>query len=130
MIKVYIDGASAGNPGPSGAGVFIIEEQGEVERHSIPLGMLNNHEAEWQALIHALELCSNKKHSFVSFYTDSQLIEGAIEKKYVKKREYQPYLEQALTLIGQFDLFFIKWIASKENLTADSLARQAIQLQK
>lgn len=23
MIEVYIDGASAGNPGPSGAGIFI-----------------------------------------------------------------------------------------------------------
>ena len=37
MIEVYIDGASAGNPGLSGAGIFI-NNNGSVERYSIPLG--------------------------------------------------------------------------------------------
>jgi len=38
MVEVYIDGAAKGNPGPSGAGIFI-KNNGEVERHSIPLGI-------------------------------------------------------------------------------------------
>lgn len=38
MYEVYIDGASAGNPGPSGAGIFM-KKDGEVEQYSIPLGI-------------------------------------------------------------------------------------------
>lgn len=79
MIEVYIDGASAGNPGPSGAGVFI-NNNGVVERHSIPLGNMENHEAEYHALIKALEICVANNYQIVSFRTDSQAINQAIEK--------------------------------------------------
>lgn len=37
LIEVYIDGASKGNPGPSGAGVFIKGVQPAVQL-SFPLG--------------------------------------------------------------------------------------------
>ena len=36
MIEVYFDGASAGNPGPSGAGIFI-KEMDNLQRYTIPL---------------------------------------------------------------------------------------------
>jgi ribonuclease HI len=127
LIKVYIDGASAGNPGPSGAGIYINMGNGDVERYSIPLDPMSNHEAEYQSLIKALELCLEKGYLVVSFQTDSQLVERAVEKRYVKNKLYEPLLQQALELIEQLDLFFIKWIPSKENLVADELARQAIR---
>lgn len=127
MIKVYIDGASAGNPGPSGAGVYINMGDGDVERYSIPLEEMSNHEAEYLSLIKALELCLEKGYLVVSFQTDSQLVERAVEKRYVKNKRYEPLLQQALNLIEQLDLFFIKWIPSNENLVADELARQAIR---
>jgi ribonuclease HI len=127
LIKVYIDGASAGNPGPSGAGIYINMGNGNVERHSIPLEQMSNHEAEYQALIKALELCLVKGYLVVSFQTDSQLVEGAVEKRYAKNKLYEPLLQRALELIEQLDLFFIKWIPSKENHVADELARRAIR---
>ncbi|WP_174733941.1 reverse transcriptase-like protein [Mesobacillus harenae] len=124
MIEVYIDGASAGNPGPSGAGIFI-KGNGEVIRRSIPLGIMSNHEAEFQAFILALEICLEKDLKTVSFRTDSELVNRAIEKEFVKNSLYVPLLEKALSLTSQFDLFFIKWIPSSENKTADELARKA-----
>ena len=39
-------------------------------------------------------------------------------------------LAQALDLVNQLDLFFIKWIPSSENKSADQLARRAIRLNK
>ena len=45
MIEVYVDGAAKGNPGPSGAGIFI-KADGEVHRNTIALGMYDIHEAE------------------------------------------------------------------------------------
>lgn len=129
MIEVYIDGASAGNPGLSGAGIFI-NNNGLVERYSIPLGRMDNHEAEYQALIKALEICVAKNFQIVSFRTDSQAIHSAMEKEFAKNKKYAPLLAQALELRKQLDLFFIKWIPSSENKSADQLARRAIRLNK
>ncbi|ANB56733.1 RNase H family protein [Anoxybacillus sp. B7M1] len=129
MIEVYIDGASAGNPGPSGAGIFI-KGNGTVEQYSIPLGIMSNHEAELYSFIKALEICVEKGYRVVSFRTDSQLIDDAVEKEYIKNRQYAPLLQQALLLTKKLDLFFLKWIPSKDNHVADELARQAIHKNK
>jgi ribonuclease HI len=128
LIEVYIDGASAGNPGPSGAGIFI-KGNGIVEKFSLPLGVMSNHEAEYHALIKALEICIEKGYfrSLVSFRTDSELVNNAMEKEFVKNKQYSPLLEIALNLSSKFDLFFMKWIPSIENKVADELARQAIR---
>ncbi|MGG3800992.1 reverse transcriptase-like protein [Metabacillus fastidiosus] len=125
MIEVYTDGASAGDPGPSGIGIFIKGEK-NAEKYSIPIGMMSNHEAEYYALIKGMEICIEKGYKTVSFRTDSQLVENAMEKQFVKNPAYAPLLEKAISLSEQFDLFFIKWIPSKENKTADELARKAI----
>lgn len=127
MIEVYIDGASAGNPGASGAGIFI-KGEGQVLQLSIPLGMMSNHEAEFNAFIHALKICKEHHFKVVSFRTDSELVSRAIDKKFVKNKLFAPYLEEALLLSHEFDLFFMKWIPSSENKTADRLARAAIQI--
>lgn len=126
LFEVYIDGASAGNPGPSGAGIFI-KGEGEVFRYSIPLGVMSNHEAEYHAFIKGLEICLDKGFKVVSFRTDSQLVNAAVEKEFVKNKLYAPLLEKALMLASQFDLFFMKWIPSSENKTADDLARKAVR---
>lgn len=127
MVEVYIDGASKGNPGPSGAGIFINYKNGQVARHSIPLEEMSNHEAEYMALLKALHICVEEGITSVSFRTDSQLIEQAIEKKYVKNEKYRPFLQEALQYIEKFQLFFIKWIPSSQNKNADALARLAIR---
>lgn len=129
MIEVYIDGASAGNPGPSGAGIFI-KNNGLVERYSIPLGEMENHEAEYHALIKALAICVEKGYHSVSFRTDSQAINAAMEKEFAKNKKYADLLEEALRYSKQIPLFFIKWIPSSENKAADELARRAIQMNK
>ena len=129
MIEVYIDGASAGNPGPSGAGIFI-KNQGINVFRSIPLGIMSNHEAEFMALIKSLEICLDQSYSIVSVRSDSTAVVDAIEKQYVRNEKYRPLLEEALSLAEKFDLFFIKWIPSKENKNADQLARKAIRENK
>jgi ribonuclease HI len=128
LIEVYIDGASAGNPGPSGAGIFI-KGNGITEKYSIPLGIMSNHEAEYHAFIKALEICLEKglEDSVLSFRTDSELVNKAIEKEFVKNKLYSPLLEQALHLSRKFPLFFMKWIPSVENKVADELARRGIR---
>ncbi|MEH7224364.1 reverse transcriptase-like protein [Bacillus sp. JJ1566] len=129
MIEVYVDGASAGDPGPSGAGIFI-KGNGIVEKHSIPLGIMTNHEAEYHALLKGLEICIKNDYKVVSFRTDSQLVDRAIEKEFVKNKKFVPLLEKALLLSKELDLFFLKWIPSAQNKVADELARHGIRKNK
>ncbi|MEK5080014.1 reverse transcriptase-like protein [Solibacillus sp. FSL W7-1436] len=125
MLEVYIDGASAGNPGPSGIGIFI-KGEGQHIKISEPIGVTDNHQAEFTALLRGLEEALKIGSSFVSMRSDSKIVVSSIDKAYVKNEEFKPYLEQALALIEQFDLFFIKWVPDKENKAADVLAREAI----
>ncbi|MCJ8006618.1 reverse transcriptase-like protein [Lederbergia wuyishanensis] len=127
MIEVYIDGASAGDPGASGAGIYI-KNNGKVESFSIPLGTMNNHEAEFHSLIKSLEICIDHGFSIVSVRSDSTTVVDAVEKEFSRNVKHRDLLTQALSLASQFELFFIKWIPSKENKQADQLAKQAIRL--
>lgn len=125
MLEIYIDGASAGNPGPSGIGVFI-KGEGHHIKISEYVGELDNHRAEFLALIRALEEAKKLESNLISVRSDSKIVVSSIEKRYVKSDLYKPLLEKALQLADEFELFFIKWISDKENRAADVLAREAI----
>ncbi|WP_456274299.1 reverse transcriptase-like protein [Bacillus sp. AK031] len=127
MIEVYIDGASAGDPGKSGAGIYI-KNNGENLSFSIPLGVKENHEAEYLACMKALQICKEKNYKVLSFRSDSQAVVNAVEKEFARNKKYKVLLEEILRLSKEFDLFFIKWIPNKENKRADELARKAIHL--
>lgn len=130
MIEVFTDGASSGHPGISGAGIYLVSKHGK-QSYSIPLKTMTNHEAEFHAVIHALDICGEKfPNEIISLQSDSQLVVQAIEKNYVKNKQYQPLLEIIRHKSAQFSYVFTKWIPSKQNHHADRLAKQAIQQQK
>lgn len=126
MIHVYTDGASAGNPGPSGAGLVFIKD-GEAQEFRFHLGDKTNHEAEFAAVDIALEICLQKEGQQVAVRTDSKLVSDSIEKGHVKTKAYAGYLCSILDKIAQLELFFIMWVPSKQNKKADELARLAIR---
>lgn len=129
MIEVFTDGASYGNPGPSGAGVYIKHEQ-QHYRYSFFLGDFSNHVAEFQAVIKALMICKDKfPTDILSFRSDSRIVVDTIEKNYSKNKLFIPLLHQISEHASDFPHFFIKWIPEKQNRQADKLARQAIQHQ-
>ncbi|MFJ5763983.1 ribonuclease HI family protein [Lysinibacillus sp. NPDC093210] len=129
MLEVYIDAASAGNPGPSGIGIFI-KGEGHHVQISEYIGQTNNHIAEFTALVRGLEEAQKLGTSIISVRSDSKVVVASIEKEYVKNEEFKPFLEQALKLASNFDLFFIKWIPDGQNKAADALARKAILKEK
>lgn len=129
-MEIFVDAASAGNPGLSGAGIVL--SQGELhEQLAIPLGKMTNHEAEFIAiklgLRRAVELGET---AFVRVYSDSKVAIEAIEKRFVKNPLFKPHLEEILQLISHFSLFFIEWRSVTKNRKADELARRAIQSQR
>lgn len=129
MIVVYTDGASSGNPGISGAGIYM-KAPGKVHEYIIPLGTMSNHEAEFHAVIHALSLCEKLfPNDILSFRTDSKVVVDTIENNYTKNTTFQPLFEQISEKSAKFPYFFIKWIPSNQNFHADQLAKKAIQKQ-
>jgi len=128
MIEVYTDGASRGNPGLSGAGIYIKANRKTYE-YTYPLGTLSNHEAEFQAVIKALDICQESfPDEILSFRSDSQIVVDTIEKNHTKNKKFKPMLEQINQKGNTFPYFFIKWIPNKENKQADDLAKKAINM--
>ncbi|MFB5663102.1 reverse transcriptase-like protein [Alteribacillus sp. HJP-4] len=126
MLKIFIDGASAGNPGPGGAGIFIKDANGPVESLIIPLGQCTNHEAEFSALLHALQWCESKEVPLVSINTDSKLVDEAVEKRHTKNNQFKLLLQDCITILDSHELWFVKWIPSSQNKAADKLSKQAV----
>lgn len=125
MLEVYVDAATAGNPGESGIGIFI-KGEGHHIKLSESIGIMTNHEAEFVALVRGLEEATKLGSSLISCRSDSKIVVASIEKRYAKSELFKPHLARALALIDDFDLFFIKWIPDSENRAADTLARAAI----
>lgn len=58
-LKIYSDGASRGNPGPSAIAFIILSENGKIlKKISKYVGIRTNNQAEYEALISALEYAS------------------------------------------------------------------------
>lgn len=128
MIELYVDGASAGNPGKSGIGIFL-KGEGHHIKISEPIRPTDNHSAEFQALIRGLEQAAELTTGIVSARSDSQIVVSAVNQEFVKNPTYKPYLMTILTIAEQFDFFFIKWIPTAENRAADALAKDAVYKQ-
>ena len=74
-LKVYSDGASRGNPGDSAIAFIILSEDEEVvKRFSKYLGIRTNNQAEYEALISALESASKLNSQEIVCYMDSELV--------------------------------------------------------
>ncbi|MCX5802112.1 MAG: ribonuclease HI family protein [Proteobacteria bacterium] len=125
---IYIDGASSGNPGESGAGIIVFDNNGnELFRDSIYLGQMTNNMAEYEALIFALQKAKKSLIKKVSVYTDSLLVTNQIHGKYkVKNTKLRKYVEETKNIIRNFNSFALKYIPREENKIADKLAKDAV----
>ncbi len=124
---IYIDGASLGNPGLSGAGIVAFdEENNEVWRESVHLGTMTNNMAEYEALVRALRKVEDSNTLPVHVYTDSQLVANQVLGKYkIKNERLKVYLEEAHRLIRKLSHFSVKYIPREGNRIADKLAKDA-----
>jgi ribonuclease HI len=82
-LKVYSDGASRGNPGISAIAFMIMAEDGRLlKRHSKYVGIRTNNQAEYEALISALESASKLTDQEVTCCIDSQLVVKQLNGEY------------------------------------------------
>lgn len=125
-MEVFVDGASAGNPGPSGAGI-VLKADGIYEQFAIPLAVMTNHEAEFIAIKLGLEEALKKQATLIRLYSDSKVAIEAIHKRHAKNPLFKPHLDAILEMADSLELFFAEWRNVSQNKQADQLARQAIK---
>ena len=128
-LFIYIDGASRGNPGRAGAGVYITdggrEKLVETSRY---LGHKTNNEAEYGALLLGLKEAKRLGGESLHIYTDSELIERQVKGLYrVKDIKLRNLHKIVIENLKEFSSFEIESIPREENQEADLLANQAIQ---
>ena len=129
-IIIYIDGASRGNPGPSGVGVVIKDASGKVIKNIKKyIGVATNNVAEYNAFLCAIDEAKKLGFTKIKIYLDSELL----CKQYLG--EYRTIDENLKTLLRKikekvkdFSDIEVVHIPREKNKEADKLANIAINL--
>jgi ribonuclease HI len=125
---VHTDGAARGNPGPAAIGVVIEDEQGRsIYEASRAIGVRTNNEAEYQALITALEYLKDVRPSEAEFRLDSELVVRQLTGQYkVKEPRLQTLHARVTMLLNAVPKYRILHVPREKNARADELANEAL----
>lgn len=125
---IYTDGGSRGNPGPGALGVVIADESGKVlKEYSNYLGEVTNNQAEYEAVIFALQKAKQLKIKEVELRVDSELIGRQLLGQYkIKDPDLQPLFIKAWNLRLDYDKVDIKIIPREQNKKADKLVNREL----
>jgi len=127
MIKVYIDGASAGNPGNVGIGYLIYKDNGLVKKNGIYLGIQTNNFAEYMAFIFSLIEVLGMGEKKVEVFSDSKLLCEQLNGNFkVKNKNIYPLFVLSKNIISKLEKFSITHIEREKNVEADKLATEAV----
>jgi ribonuclease HI len=124
-LVVYTDGASNGNPGPSGAGGVIMTEAGTiVEEFHVHLGRQTNNVAEYEAVRIGLSKALAHGAKRVTVRLDSELVANQLSGRFKVKdsKLIEQYLKVG-ALLSQLDSVTFEAIPREENARADMLAQ-------
>ncbi|MCL2001792.1 reverse transcriptase-like protein [Candidatus Saccharibacteria bacterium] len=127
-FTVYLDGGSRGNPGPSAAGYYILDEQGkEVERGGEYLGSANSRQAEYMALKLALKRALELGAKSVSFKSDSLMVVSQMNGVYqVKNRDLWELVDDIDAELAKLKSYSFEHISRGANFVADGEANRIL----
>ena len=128
-VVICTDGTAEPNPGPAAIGATIKDEQGRlITSISQPIGRATNNQAEYRAVIAALEHAIRLGTNQVDMRSDSELVVKQINGQYrVKNATLKPLYQQVKQLQSQLQSFTITHIPRQQNREADSLASIALK---
>ncbi|HTY81928.1 MAG TPA: ribonuclease HI family protein [Dehalococcoidales bacterium] len=127
-VTIFTDGAARGNPGPAAIGAVIRDESGSVlATISKCLGTTTNNQAEYCAIIAALEKAVSLGAKSVEIFSDSLLVVEQICGRYkIKHAALRTLYQDVVKLIGSLESFKITYVPRERNKAADELANQAL----
>ncbi len=126
-VTAFVDGASRGNPGPAGYGVYMTTDRGEIISIAGYLGTATNNVAEYAGLLDALAMATEEGATEVEVISDSLLLVNQMLGKFrVKHANLIPLHEKAQQMAHRFRRFFIRHTPRAGNKEADKLANLAV----
>ena len=127
-VKLYADGGSRGNPGPSAGGYVLLDMTGTVViKSGIYLGITTNNQAEYLALKAGLEEAVKLHSEIVHVYMDSLLVVNQMQGIFkVRNRDLWPIHESIKQLLLQFTRVTFTHVPRALNTVADSMVNETL----
>ncbi len=131
-LKIFIDGASRGNPGPGAAAAVIFDDAGSVIKEAGKfLGTCTNNFAEYSAFWLALDAAQKIGASEVSLFSDSELLVKQFNGIYkIKKPELAEFMLKIKSRASFFNRLCVAHIPREINTLADKLANKILDEHK
>jgi ribonuclease HI len=132
-LTIHTDGGARGNPGIAGGGMVVLDEKRqEFHAESFPFGTKTNNEAEYLAVLRALEWLQSytgkQPIESVQFVLDSKLVVEQLDKQWkIKEPRLKTLAQQCWNIMGKlpYSLQF-SHVKRHANVRADLLANEAM----
>lgn len=127
-VKIFSDGGSRGNPGPSASGFVVLDlEDNVLVEKGVYLGVTTNNVAEYTALKLALEECRKIGVRKVDAYLDSLLVVNQMKGIFkIKNRDLWPIHDAIKKLAATFDKVEFSHVPREFNKLADAEVNKAL----
>lgn len=129
-LVTFTDGAARGNPGPGGAGVLLFDSNGQKVLEDFRyLGACTNNEAEYRALLLALDHAASRTKGRVECFMDSELLVRQLNGEYaIKSEKLTVFFNQVKEKINGFSQVTFTHVPREHPRLqlADRLANKAI----
>jgi ribonuclease HI len=127
-IKLFTDGGSRGNPGPS-AGAYVVLDMADivVKKSGKYLGITTNNMAEYHSLKGGLEAASAMGARVVHVYMDSLLVINQMKGIYkIKNVELVPVHQAVRALLPAFEQVQFTHVPREFNKLADTVVNETL----
>jgi|APCry1669192319_1035405.scaffolds.fasta_scaffold00352_16 ribonuclease HI len=127
-IKIFADGGSRGNPGPSASGYVIFDgEDNLIVEKGVYLGITTNNQAEYTALKLAVENAVSLGAREVEVYMDSLLVINQLKGIFkVKNRDLWPLNQSIKETCKKFRKVTFQHVPRELNKLADAQVNKAL----
>ncbi len=127
-ISIHVDGASRGNPGPSGIGYCIFDENGDrVEHGGEFIGFATSRLAEYLAMRRAVDRAIELGYKRVRFVADNLMVVNQLNGVFqVKNHDIMATYQDIRKKLPQFEAVSFTHVPRERNVCADKEANLAI----
>jgi ribonuclease HI len=126
-LIIYTDGGARGNPGPAAIGA-VLKSGGEIVAEiSEYIGETTNNQAEYRAVIAAIEKAKQFGAEDLEFFLDSELVVKQLNREYkVRDKDLAPLFMKIYNTSMGFKKISFKHVRREFNAEADALVNKAL----
>lgn len=134
VLQIYTDGGSKGNPGPASIGIAFFIDGKKIDIYREDIGHATNNEAEYTALVRALEIVKKSSklqalgYRSIQAFSDSRLMVNQVNGLFkVKESRLRDFIFKIRALETEIGLpISYKDIPREQNTVADDLVNNKI----